>query len=413
MAAAGSDVPAEPFRLRSLALPVYLPTFLFAIGQGAVIPAIAQFATDLGATIALAAFIVGLRGIGTMLFDVPAGLLVGRFGERNGMALGALALVVVALGASFTGSPYVFAAFVFVMGCAWSVWLLVRLTYVSERAPVEVRGRALSLLGGTNRAGNFIGPILGGVLAVWAGLEYVFWLQAGFATLGSVLMFALVKDAAGPSVHDGSIYQRLSEVIVDHRRIFLTAGVVTICLQVLRNSRAAVFPLWGEQIGLDPVQIGVVFAVASSIDMVMFYPVGIVMDRLGRKWVGVPALAVMSLSMILVPAADTFVLLAGVALLNSLGNGMSSGIVMTLGADFSPAHRRGEFLGVWRLVGDIGTAGGPFVVGALASVLTLGAASVATGGIGLAGAALFFLTVPETLRRPTTAPRRPVDTRSP
>ncbi|MEX2372905.1 MAG: MFS transporter, partial [Dehalococcoidia bacterium] len=390
---------AAPFRLRSLGLPVYLPTLLFGIGQGAVIPAIPQFATDLGASVALAALVVGLRGIGTMVFDVPAGVLVGRFGERYAMVIGTLALALVAVGASFSRSPAVFAAFVFVMGCAWSIWLLARLSYVSEQAPIEVRGRALSLLGGTNRVGNFIGPVVGGVVAVSAGTEYVFWLHALFAVMASALMFTLLKDSDSAQVHDGSIYQRLTGVVVDHRRVFLTAGVATICLQVLRNSRQAVIPLWGEQIGLDPVEIGLVFAVSSSIDMLLFYPVGMVMDRFGRKWAGVPSLTIMAVSMMLIPATDSFTALMVVGLINGFGNGMGSGIVMTLGADFSPASSRGEFLGVWRLVGDVGTAGGPMVVGALAAVTTLGAASVATGGIGLAGAAILLLLVPEPLRR--------------
>src|SRR4028118_1976007 len=44
------------------------------------------------------------------------------------------------------------------------------------------------------------------------------------------------------------------------------------------------------------------------------------------------------------------------------GTGLGSGIVMTRGSDFAPAIGRAEFLGVWRLVSDVGTAGGPLVV---------------------------------------------------
>ncbi|MEX2031694.1 MAG: MFS transporter, partial [Dehalococcoidia bacterium] len=98
---------APPFRIRSLGLSVYLPTFLFAVGQGAVIPTIPQFATDLGASVALAAVVVGLRGVGTMVFDIPAGVLVGRFGERYATVIGTATLAVVAVGASFSTSPLV------------------------------------------------------------------------------------------------------------------------------------------------------------------------------------------------------------------------------------------------------------------------------------------------------------------
>jgi MFS family permease len=396
-----ATTPAPPFQIRSLGLSVYLPTFLFAVGQGAVIPTIPQFATNLGASVALAAVVVGLRGVGTMIFDIPAGVLVGRFGERYAMVIGTAALALVAVGASFSSSPLVFAAFVLVMGCAWSIWLLARLSYVSDRAPVEVRGRALSLIGGTNRMGNFVGPILGGVIGATVGLEYVFWLQAGVAVLASALMFVLIRDGDGTELHSGSIYQRLATVVVDHRQIFMTAGVATIALQVLRNSRQAVIPLWGEQIGLDPAQIGLVFGLSSGVDMLLFYPVGVIMDRFGRKWVGVPCLIILAISMALIPATHSFATLMAVGLLAGFGNGMGAGIVMTLGADFSPVIGRGEFLGVWRLIGDIGTAGGPFVIGGLTAVLSLGAASMATGGIGIAGATVMYFLVAEPLKRRT------------
>jgi hypothetical protein len=112
----------------------------------------------------------------------------------------------------------------------------------------------------------------------------------------------------------------------------------------------------------------------------------------------------MSAGMILIPLSDSFATLLGASLLTSFGNGLGSGIVMTLGADFSPAVGRADFLGVWRLVADIGTASGPAVLGIVAGVATLGAASVATGGLGLIGAAVMAFLVSEPLKRGARAP---------
>jgi len=68
------------------------------------------------------------------------------------------------------------------------------------------------------------------------------------------------------------------------------------------------------------------------------------------------------------------------------GNGLGSGIVMTLGADAAPVEGRSQFLGAWRLCGDIGNTGGPLLVGALAAVAPLGVACVTVGLLALAGA---------------------------
>ncbi len=384
---------------------MYLPTFLFAVGQGAVIPIVPLFARELGASVAVAGTIVAVRGLGIMFFDVPAGVLITRLGERGAILVGTGGLAIVAVGAALSPGPIFFAALMFVMGCAWSIWMLARLSYATDQSPLEQRGRVLSLIGGSTRIGNFVGPFIGGFAGVAFGLEAAFFLQAALAlAAAATLFFSMVADDSPPEVHPDTghtdaAYKRIVAVVRDHRGVFATAGVASVAIQVLRSSRQAVIPLWGEHIGLDAGQIGVIFGLTSAIDMTLFYPVGIMMDRWGRKWAGVPCLLVMSAGMLAMPLTEQFAGLLAAGLVTGIGNGLGSGINMTLGADFSPALRRGEFLGVWRLITDVGTAGGPLVVGGLTAVASLGAASVATGGIGLAGAAVMLFFVPEPLRR--------------
>ena len=97
--------------------------------------------------------------------------------------------------------------------------------------------------------------------------------------------------------------------------------------------------------------------------------------------------------------AGDFSLLLGVSLLIGLGNGLGSGTMMTLGADLAPVESRGEFLGMWRFVGDFGNAGGPLVVGHIADLAGLATAPLIVAGIGLLGATILGGLVPETLDR--------------
>lgn len=69
----------------------------------------------------------------------------------------------------------------------------------------------------------------------------------------------------------------------------------------------------------------------------------------------------------------------------ALGNGLGSGIVMTLGADTAPALGRAQYLGGWRLCGDIGNSGGPLLVSAVAAVAPLATACLSIGGLALLG----------------------------
>ena len=79
--------------------------------------------------------------------------------------------------------------------------------------------------------------------------------------------------------------------------------------------------------------------------------------------------------------------------------------MMTLGADLAPPRHRNEFLSIWRLIGDVGSAGGPLAVGRLAGLVSLSAASEIIGGVGLLAAGIFALAVPETLHRSKGARR--------
>ncbi|MEX2447015.1 MAG: MFS transporter [Dehalococcoidia bacterium] len=390
--------PPSDFSIRPLILTAFLPTLLFSIGQGAVIPILPLFATELGASVAVAGLIVAIRGFGTAAFDVPAGTLVDRFGERWTLVGGSLLLVLVAFGAAVARVPWHLGVLTLVVGAAWAIFMIARLSYITEITPLHHRGRALSILGGINRVGNFVGPFIGGYVGYTFGMPGAFYVQAILAAACALLLFFVVKeDGRTRTAQHGSVYRRLGGVVHDHARVFATAGVVTVALQVVRSARLVVLPLWGDAIGLDLRTIGIVVGLSSAIDMVMFYPVGVITDRFGRKWVAVPCLLVMALAMALIPFSDTALMLTAVGLLGGIGNGLGSGIVMTLGADFSPPTGRGEFLGVWRLIGDLGGIGGPIAIGSAAGLLTLGGASVAVAFVGVAGAALMVLTVPEPL----------------
>jgi MFS family permease len=77
-----------------------------------------------------------------------------------------------------------------------------------------------------------------------------------------------------------------------------------------------------------------------------------------------------------------------------LGNGMSSGILMTLGSDVAPREGRAHFLGMWRVLQDSGGALGPLIASAGAALGSLAAGIWVTGALGGAAAAALARWVP-------------------
>jgi MFS family permease len=393
-----NPAPRPAAALRSLGMTVYAPTFLFAVGQGAVVPILALAALDVDASIPAAAVLVAIRGIGAMAADIPGGMLIGRLGERRAMSVGTGVLILSLFGAIWSPNPIAFGASMFLMGCGWSVWLLARLAYVTDVMPIHLRGRALSTMGGMNRIGNFVGPFLGAIVIAGVGLNGAFYVHMVSAVAGWLVLL-LVPDTHSTVHIREHVPVRFRAILSEHATVFATAGVAALAVGMLRSARDAVFPLWGQFIGLDAPLVAVIFGISSATDVAMFYPAGSASDRFGRKFVAIPCISIMAAGFILLPMTSSFLTMALVGLLLGFGNGLGSGIIMTLGADFSPPRGRAEFLGVWRTLGDVGTASGPTIVSAVTTLASLTAGSVVIGGVGLLSAGFVLFRMPEPLKR--------------
>ena len=374
------------FRLREIALPAYGPSAVSAIGYGAIMPVLALQARALGADVSTAAFVVALWPLGMLATSLPAGAVVARLGERTTLLLAGLVDAVTMVGAAFATTVWQLAVCVALSGAAWTAFLIARQGFLIEAVPVYWRARAMSLLGGTFRIGVLVGPLIGALLISLADLRAVFLLAA--ATSAGAALLALVMPDLGA---ESRLAQReaghasVRSVLLAHRQTLLTLGVAVIVIGASRSIRASLLPLWADGIGLSASTTSLIFAMAALIDVLFFYPGGWLMDRRGRAVVAVPVVLTVAIACFLLPLTSAAAGVAAVMVLIAIGNGLGSGIVMTLGADSAPEVGRAQFLGGWRLCGDIGNSGGPLLVSAVAAAAPLAAACLVIGVLGLLG----------------------------
>jgi MFS family permease len=402
------DSPADSteFRLRSVAVAAYAPATLFGIAQGAMLPVIVASSFARGAGASAAALIGALIGIGSLVTNIPSGILATRVGERRAMLIAAvitaagLLLCLVNLGRSLP-SLGVYGLGVFLIGGASSVYSLARQAYLTEMVPLHMRARALSALGGWMRVGIFAGPFLGAGAIKLAGLP-----GAYYVSLAAMLVMGLIVYRV-PDLDLGEEHRRASAgvttvgVLKSHWRLFLTLGLGVLLLQAIRQSRQTVIPLWASHIGLSPTDSSIIYGIAGAIDALTFYPAGKVMDLHGRRWVAVPSVIIMGIAFLLMPLTHGMFTLVLVSMLMGFGNGIGSGIVMTLAADVSPSVGRLTFLGVWRELSDAGAAIGPMLLSAATGIAGLGFGIGVSGGVGFAAAAALWVWIP----RPPSATR--------
>jgi len=396
------DVPLPRFLVSA-----YGPVLLASLGFGAVVPMLAIQALALGASGAMAAFIAALVGIGQVTGDLPAGVVAARIGERAALA-GACAVDAVLLASVFfTHQLWLFAAIVFLHGMTGSFVGLARQTYLTVAVPTQWRARAMSSLGGVMRVGFLVGPLLGALIIQRHSLAAVFLLAGAMSTMAAVVTLLMPDTPRQPGAAEAGRSVSEWAVLRAHRHTLFTIGWGVLSIMLVRSARQVFLPLWCDANGISPATTNLIFAASMAAEVLLFFPGGVVTDRLGRWWATVPTMLIMGVSFALMPLTHTVLTITALSALLGIGNGISSGIVSTLGADVSPDIGRPQFLAGWRIFVDVGSATGPLVISAVTAVISLMSSAIALGVIGLLGA--FHLArllprrgpVPQSVARPS------------
>lgn len=389
-----------------LLLPLYMPALLLSIAQGMIVPVLPLFANSFDAPYFLIGLVLAGDGMGMLLSDLPAGMILHKLDRRQGMVLGLSLVSLSTLALFWAGSIPLVLLLRILAGAGSALYNVSRHAYISETITVASRGRSVALLGGTFRAGRFIGPVIGGSLAAASGLRAPFLLYAGVCLMAAAAILIFNRqsspvEAFSSQTREPATFRSIAASLPRLARRIAYPGAGHLFMQMVRAGPQVIIPLYGSQVlGLDVQQIGWIFGAASAVDMTLFYPTGIIMDRLGRKFAIVPSALIMALGLALIPFTGSFLTLTLAAVINGFGNGLGSGVMLTIGADLAPPETRSEFLGIWSLIGDTGMTFSPVVAGSVADLFALQPAAWVIAGSGLAAGMIFALFVPETLKKP-------------
>ncbi|MCH2418872.1 MAG: MFS transporter [Acidimicrobiales bacterium] len=325
---------------------------------------------------ALASIVAGAGGAGAATGALPVGWATDRWGPARVGAGSLVAMVGSAAVMTASGTVVLLGLGHFVFGAGALGVMLSRQADLTRRIPLQLRGRAMSLMGGTMRFSVLLGTIVGGVLVDVAGARWTFGAAGLGAAIGipAVLPGALKPEREVAPIGAGG--PDLLEVIRANRRRLLHAGLFGMAAMTTREGRMVLLPLVGVALDLRPSTIGILVAAGYSADLILFPLSGYIMDRLGRLAAIVPAYALLALGLLslLVVDSATGVLFSGLVM--GVGNGLSAGSLFTLSSDLAPKEGTASFLSAVALITDGGRVLGPLVVAVVASLGSLDGAAV-------------------------------------
>ena len=387
------------FKLRKIIITVYIPAFLTSFCMGMLAPTIPAKVDLIGGTAFIIGLAVGAQGLGEAFFSIPTGLLINKFGNKKIMLIGMAGLSISgSLSGLFQNNLALYFA-LFSLGTFYGFFSLSRHSFMTQIVPSEYRGKAFSRFGGINRIGWFFGPVIGGFTAGSIGIDIPFYIISIVALFTTILIFFTTEPANENLIHSNEIKPTtFKETILDNKKSFTIGGSGHFIMQFLRQCRHVLIPIWAFSIGLGVEELGLIQSISAAIDMTLFYPVGLIMDKYGRKWTSVPSIILLSLGFIFMTYVDSFNGLMLVGLLLGFANGLGSGAMLTLGSDLSPKNQPGSFLGIWRLFGWSGNSAGGPISGAIAQTVGNTASALSISMIGGIGVIIFSFLLPETLK---------------
>ena len=345
--------------------------------------------------------IPALSGLGSILAlgtlgALPLAALADRFGRRRLIAAGVAGFSLVNFGSAFAPTLAILAFLKLFAVCFEVLVVGVVTALIVEEAPVESRGKAMSVLSLLLGLGTGITVIAYPLLAPhWRWLYYA---SAVGLVAAPLIWWLLPEGRTWQSVRlTGSALRLLLEP--RWRRRVAVLGAVFALLAVLLEPAGLLYTVYASVVLIwTPTVISILVVVSGVAGAFAYLAGGYLTDRYGRRG---PAIA-----LTIATAAATSLSFATGAVGFFVGNVLwsvsASAATPVFGAwsgELFPTRARATAEAAIALAGAIGSIAGLALVAALSSSASLGGAIELGGVAAIAGALLLFL-LPETKQQP-------------
>jgi DHA1 family multidrug resistance protein-like MFS transporter len=389
--------------------------FVIMIGFGIVAPVLPLFARSFGVGYDAAGLLISSFAITRLAFDLFAGPIVDRWGER---ASATAALLFVALSSFLTAAAPNFTLAVIFRGAGGagsSLLFAAVYSYLLKVVPSERMARAAGLFYGSFNIGIIAGSPLGGLIAGAFNLRAPLYFYGGLLVVSAVLFQGIVRDpprkervepALSPQeVQAESVAPiprtaraRIGALMRDPR--FVTVAITNFAyLWMVAAVFDTLIPLFGrDHLHMSTTAIGGVFALGLAAELMLMYPSGVAADRVGRKAIGLLTFTWLVAAGSAVGLASSPALFALLFAAFGTGSGSSSVIPTAMLSDVAPKDASGTAVGVFRFAGDLGLVLGPLVAGFTTNALGFhGSFPIALAPCAIA--LVLIARMPETLKR--------------
>lgn len=375
--------------------PLYAAGFVTAFGAHGIAANLGAYTHAEHASLWVLGVLLAIYDGAEVVLKPVFGALTDRIGPRPVLLGGLVAFTLASAGFVVAGNPALVGVARLGQGAAAAAFSPAASTLVARLTPQRRRGRAFGGYGAFKSVGYAAGPLLGGGLVTLGGFTALFATLAGLAFAVAVWSVVAVPTvAARPRARQTvlGLVRRLSSrgFLVPTTSLAATTAALAVGVGFL--------PVLGAADGLAAVETGAVVSVLAVATALAQLWAGRARDaaRLSDHLGMAAGLLVGAVGIVLAAFVPGVLGLVIGAVLTGVGVGVATPLGFAALAAHAPADRLGETMGAAEVGRELGDAGGPLLVAAVATATALSGGLLALAAVvAAAGVAIGRSGVPE------------------
>jgi MFS family permease len=366
--------------------PLYAAGFVTAFGAHSIAAGLGLFTGEQHTSLLTLGILLAAYDGAEVILKPVFGTLADRIGPRPVLLGGLAAFAAASAVFILVGNPALLLVVRFGQGAAASAFSPAAGAMVARLSPGSRHGRAFGSYGAFKSLGYALGPILGAILITTGGYPALF--------IALTLLAATVTGWAAVAVPMLPPLPRRRQTVIDLARRLGSADFLR-PTATLASATAALavgvgfFPLLAIDAGLGPVVTGAAVSLLSVTAIVVqpwagrALDAGRLSDRVGMAaGIGLTAAGLLTAALLTAPVG----VVAGAVVVGA-GTAVATPLAFAHLAGTAPPEQLGQTMGAAEIGRELGDAGGPLLVGAVAAAVSLGGglAALATvlGGVAL------------------------------
>jgi len=331
-----------------------------------------------------------------LITQIPIGRFSDRRGRKMPMLLGLLTFTILPPLYLHATNAYILLPIRALGGVgASAVWPLA-MAMIIDQADGANRGSAMGWYNAAFYSALALGPLLGGFLYDFFGLEAPFYFWAVLGAASVIMVYFRVPEPERKEVELGRLPPKVKERLVSagYGLTFMACCCVVFWSGVVGGFNFAMLPSYAAGLGLSATDVGLIYLAYGGTTALSNIYFGRQSDRGRRKLLIFSGCLAGAIAFAFLPQAVGLIQVVLLFAAMGTGLGASSPAAAALIADTSCTSRRGETYGIFNTARMSGVVVGPLVAGLTADAYGVNGAVVAFV-VMAAAVTLFTLTVRE------------------